>query len=109
MSWDPAVSSMTAEVLQGLRPELVTKILKLERELYSMPLVITSGYRAGDAGEHGKGLAVDVRVTGGFQRRTLTHVALDVGIRRIGVYDKHIHLGMSVDLPGPVLWTGVSQ
>lgn len=30
------------------------------REAVGMPIYITSGYRSGDSGQHGKGLAVDV-------------------------------------------------
>jgi hypothetical protein len=39
--------------------QLLTK-LDAFREFIGVPIIITSGYRAGDKGEHGRGLAADI-------------------------------------------------
>lgn len=91
----------------------------LKRELH-----VTSGQRkvsgkllaGGTQSEHEYDPAegVDIRVKNGYERCQVVETALEVCNRmklpkRIGVYDKHVHLGIGKDKPQPVMWSGVSK
>ena len=89
-------------------------VLDLVRERAGVPFVITSDYRPGDPRAHGHGLAVDIADDQGHDgisstfRFKVVRAALQMGVRRIGVYDKHVHLDCWEDGPQEVLWTGFS-
>ncbi len=74
----------------------------------AFPIEITSGYRDDDS-SHNTRDAADIRVYNGWQRYTLVRLALQHGFKRIGVYDKHIHLDIRTDRPRPVIWQGTSK
>lgn len=57
----------------------------------------------------GKAKGVDLGVKGGAQRMQLVRVLLSLGIKRIGVYNKHIHFDTDGNLPQDVMWAGVSK
>lgn len=78
------------------------------REAAGMPFSISSHYRPGDSGAHGRGLAVDIRARGSAQRMTIVRALLDQGFPRVGVYDAHIHADIDASLP-PGMWAGVSK
>ena len=92
----------------GLRHELRTELEKLEGNL-SFRLHINSGLRSDKHSSHQRGLAADIRVTGGWERREVVKAALEQGFERIGVYDHHVHLDIDPDRPRPVLWSGISR
>lgn len=102
------------EKLAGLNPAFVAILTKIAEKL-PFDLVITEGVPASKEGshvkesEHFEGLAVDLRVRSGWERYEILRRALETGIKRIGVYNAHVHLGASVTLPRPVIWAGTSK
>ena len=101
------------EKLASLDPAFQEILTRISVKL-PFPLYITEGVPASKEGshvkesEHFEGLGVDVRVKGGWERHTIVKAALEEGLKRIGVYNAHVHLGMSKTLPSPVLWVGKS-
>lgn len=79
-------------------------MLDLARFRAGIPFVITSSYRAGDKGAHGKGMAVDIRCWDGNARALILRALIWTGFRRIGIYPRHIH----ADIQGghPNYWLG---
>ena len=72
------------------------------------PFIITSSYREGDNGEHGSGEAVDIRVRGSKEREDVFESLKKAGFTRRGVYDKHVHAGVSTTRPQGI-WGGISN
>jgi zinc D-Ala-D-Ala carboxypeptidase len=99
---------------KGLKPFLIYRLDAL-REEAGIPVVITEGVPASTTGshvadsEHFTGLGVDIRCADSNTRFKLLKAAFKVGFTRIGVYDKHIHVGVSLALPTEVTWVGVSK
>lgn len=83
-------------------------MLDAVRAISGTPLVITSSVRGGSA-EHSVGQAVDVRCHLSHDRFKIVKAALAAGFRRIGVYDRHVHLGIARELGQDVMWTGKSR
>lgn len=79
------------------------------REIAGVPFKITSSFRDGDLGAHGRGYAVDVRCRTSRARFHILRGAIEAGFRRIGVYDRHIHLDDDPSLPDAVVWWGMSS
>ena len=97
-------------------------LLQAIRTVYGRPMVISSGYRSKNhsvekgkklPGEHTFGLAADILING-MDALTLVHIALSMGIRRIGINQvgemrkRYIHLGMgnrSFDRMPPAIWS----
>ena len=107
----------TDSEVDKLDQRLVDK-LDRARNLSGMPFLITSGYRTPDeniqAGglqdsAHCSGLAVDLRCSDGIQRYKILSALLDVGFKRIGCYDRHIHVDLDETKPQYVIWTGESK
>jgi uncharacterized protein YcbK (DUF882 family) len=82
------------------------------RHVCGFPFTITSGYRdkthpeeLGKAvpGQHNRGVAADVRVTGGMQRRKIVEMAFVVGFTGIGVSKGFVHLDKRNTQP--MLWS----
>ena len=109
--------------VEGLEAEFVARLEKA-RHHAGVPFVITSGKRDADANAtaggvqdsaHLQGRAVDLRSTSSRTHFKIVEGAIFAGIKRIGVYrnqsgsPSHIHLDDSPDLPGEVLWLGVSS
>lgn len=85
------------------------------RRKAARPIYVTSSFREGDPKSHGRGWAVDIadnrqgkNCSSGW-RYAVVKAALGSGFRRIGVYDRHIHIDMDPDLPAPVMWWGESK
>jgi hypothetical protein len=101
------------EKLASLNPTFQETLTRISAKL-PFPLYITEGVPASKEGshvresEHFEGLGVDVRVKGGWERYMVVKVALEEGIKRVGVYNAHVHLGASESLPSPVVWQGLS-
>jgi hypothetical protein len=94
--------------VEHLDPELVRR-LDEARGFAKVPFIITSGYREGDPRSHGRGLAVDIACTQSSRRMRIVSGAVLAGFRRIGVYDRHVHLDVDEKLPLDVMWWGVSK
>lgn len=84
------------------------RMVNTAEKLFGKPLRITSSYRQGDPLSHGKGLAVDIAITGGYERKSLALALHAAGFRRIGIYDKHIHADNDTTLP-EAWWVGTSK
>lgn len=92
--------------------EFVTLLDNL-RSRCGFPIIINSGYRTkehnkkvgGSANSsHLRGLAVDVKVVGNFERFCIIKHAIALKVTRIGVYKTFIHLDVDKSLPPNVIW-----
>lgn len=90
------------------RPELLGK-LQRARDIAGIPFVITSGVRPGDPKAHGGGWAADIRCNTSADRLKMLRALMKAGFKRIGIYNKHIHVDVWPDGPPNVAWVGVSQ
>ena len=95
------------EKLEGCKPELITALHDLEKIVGT--LIINSGFRAGDPLAHGKGEAADIDCRQSVTRYDILNWAIRYGIKRIGVYNLHIHIDFSKDAPQPVVWWDYSR
>lgn len=97
----------------GLNEVQASFVHKLDnlRYLCDFPFVITSGYRhathpaeakKATPGTHNRGIAADIAVNGGAQRRKLVEAALSMGFTGVGVADGFVHL--DIRNTTPVLW-----
>jgi len=85
--------------------------LNVLRKSCGFEFIINSGYRTRNhpiekikqtIGTHTLGIAADVRVTSGYQRRCIVAGAIRLGFRGIGVHKNFIHIDMR---KGPaVIW-----
>lgn len=91
----------------------VTFLRRLDdlREACGFPFIVQSGYRSvlhsveakkEKPGTHTKGIAADIRVTGGAQRRLLVQKALEMGFTGVGVAKSFVHV--DIRKTTPVLW-----
>lgn len=101
----------------GLTKDLMFK-LERAREFFGHPIIITSGYRDPEKNEsaggvkdsaHTTGQAVDIRCHDAELKYKLAWALGCAGFRRIGVYDKHIHVDTDSAKPSPSFWTGKSK
>ena len=92
---------------------LLVDLLDEARKYAGTPFVITSGIRApsgpDDTSSHVTGKAVDIRAPTSRQKFQIVESLLLVGINRIGVYDRHIHVDTDRSKPAGVMWVGVSR
>ena len=79
---------------------------------------ITSGYRSAQENQevggvpdsaHVKGLGVDLAADNSTDRCQILKGLFAVGFKRIGVYDKHIHVDDDKTKPQDVIWIGLSK
>ena len=103
--------------IRGLNHTLVD-MLDRARDLTTVPMIITSGYRSPTENEavggvrdsaHESGLAVDLKNIDGNACFQIVKALLGVGFKRIGVYNYHIHTDIDESKPQSVIWTGVSH
>ena len=97
---------------------MLGRMLDYMRTKYGSPITITSSYRA-HTGERSsahevdaRGLwqGVDIRVSTSRSRFGLVGAALKAGFRRIGVYNRHIHLDIAEEgFAQDVIWLGQSK
>lgn len=85
---------------------VLLQMLDFARSLAGVPFVISSSFRAGDSGSHGRGLAVDLKCSFSADRYKILEALFRVGFRRIGVYRHHIHCDVDPDLDQGVFWYG---
>ena len=97
-------------------PALVERLQRI-RDAMLMPIRITSGYRCPTyndkiGGEkhsaHTTGEGVDVMIPSNHYRYLFLEEALRWFLR-IGIYDRHIHVDVSGELPRPRCWIGWSK
>ena len=93
-----------------IKDDLVHKLDEL-REACGFPLKINSGYRdkthpieakKKQPGTHNKGIAADIAIRDGVQRKRIVEEALKLGFAGIGVANSFIHVDIRQDTP--VLW-----
>ena len=107
--------NFTASEVEGLTDEMKL-LLQAVRTAAGVPIMITSGLRPGDTkSEHSLGMGVDISdnlkgepITSPWRLKVVKAAILS-GCRRIGVYDRHIHIGCSQSHPQDVMWQGVSE
>ena len=82
------------------------------REACGFPFIVTSGYRSpnhpieakkSSPGAHAQGIAADIAVNGGAQRRKVVHSAIILGFKGIGVAKSFVHVDTRESTP--VMWT----
>tara|TARA_B100000497_G_C7618318_1_gene371450 strand:+ start:430 stop:777 length:348 start_codon:yes stop_codon:yes gene_type:complete len=90
--------------------EFIYKLDEL-REACGFPFIVTSGYRSpkhsiearkSSPGTHAQGIAADIRVAGGTQRRLIIEKALEMGFGGVGVAKSFVHV--DIRTTAPVLW-----
>lgn len=103
--------------LRGLDPRLV-EMLARARGLAKVPFRITSGFRTSAENQaaggvmdsaHTRGLAVDLACFDSRARMRMMSALLVAGFRRIGCYNRHIHVDIDEMMPQDVLWVGESH
>ncbi len=81
------------------------------REACGFPFIVVSGYRSKDhsvearknkPGTHTQGIAADIAVRGGSQRRLVVDKALELGFSGIGVAKTFVHVDIRETTP--VMW-----
>lgn len=91
-------------------PEFIRKVDEL-RSAVGRPLYVTSGYRSpnhsieakkAQPGTHAQGIACDIKVSGGAERRELVKHAFYLGFTGIGVAKTFVHVDTRTTTP--VLW-----
>lgn len=91
-------------------PEFIHSLDEL-REKCGFPFTITSGYRSErhsieaakqTPGTHAQGIAADIAVANGTQRRSIIKNALELGFGGIGVAKTFVHVDIRTQ--EPVVW-----
>ena len=94
-----------------IQDEFVKKLDEL-REACGFPFIVTSGYRSpnhpieakkSSPGTHAQGIAADIAVNGGVQRRKIVHSAIILGFKGIGVDKSFVHVDTRKGTP--VMWS----
>tara|TARA_R110000822_G_scaffold200107_4_gene337741 strand:- start:1589 stop:1930 length:342 start_codon:yes stop_codon:yes gene_type:complete len=94
-----------------MKPKFLEKIDEL-RDRCGFSFFIVSGYRCPwhpaemkkeKPGTHSRGIAADIRVSGGNDRYILVQKALEMGFTGIGIAETFIHLDTRSDTP--VIWS----
>jgi uncharacterized protein YcbK (DUF882 family) len=108
----------TDEEVEGLNYGLVAR-LDAARTLCGFPIIITSGLRTPEQNSavggvpdssHVLGLAADIQVPVGQNEREKLIWALGrVGFKRLGLYNRHIHLDIDKSKAQNIVWFGVSH
>jgi len=97
----------------NLMDQKLIQILDDIRETINRPIIVTSGYRTPShniavgglpGSEHLVGCAADIGCRESALRFTILKMAIDLGIKRIGLAKTFIHLGTSLTHPSPNTW-----
>jgi len=105
--------------LDRISPVLASR-LDYMRLLYGAPIKVTGSWRAtgedGRISEHqenidGEWEGVDIACRSSRERFGLLRAAFQANFERIGIYDKHLHLGVATArrFPQEVSWLGKSR
>lgn len=108
---DPRLFFCSHTNFPGIDYNFVHQLDRL-RQTAGIPFYITSGYRSAShpaevkkttPGTHNQGIAADIAVGNGQDRRTIVAAAIKLGFKGIGVAEDFVHVDMRA---GPaVLWT----
>lgn len=113
----PNYHFFTDKEVEGLDKELCA-MLDWARGRAAIPFNITCGLRTPDHNTtvggvqdsaHLKGLGVDLACDTASDRFLMVQALMLAGFKRIGVYDKHVHVDRDNSLPQLVMWTGISH
>ena len=95
-----------------MEDDFISKLDHL-RAVLGWPMIVTSGYRSlahsaeinkpSGGGYHTKGIAADIKVSGGKQRHDILKHSTALGFTGIGVAKTFIHLDTREDTP--VVWS----
>jgi len=105
-------SAMPTSVRNNIENKLKPPLNKI-RAKYNKPMSINSGYRSVNYNasiggvsnsEHLYGLACDVSIHNGNDRFLLTKWALYYDVRRVGISNNFIHIGVSTAHPQEQIW-----
>ena len=97
---------------EGIDPELVYEMDRL-RELFGLPITITSGYRCPDhpltkdrqSSSHAIGLACDISIKSSRERYMLLDIIFTHDLFcRIGIGDNYLHLDLDKDKSQMLVW-----
>ena len=109
------MENFKAEKVAGLTDRMKVMLQAL-RYIVDEPIYITSGLRSSDTdSEHSLGMGVDISDNNRGEdissrwRYKVMKAAYGLGFRRLGDYDRHVHLGVSTSHPQDVEWRGVSS
>lgn len=89
------------------------RLLDKLRERVGFPMIVNSGFRTHyhnrkvggvASSSHTRGLAVDIKIKGNYERFKIVSEALKLGINRIGVYKTFVHLDVDKSLVENVIW-----
>lgn len=98
--------------LEQMAPSLLTTLVQL-RKLVGSPLVITSAIRCNahnirvqgaKTSAHLTGHAVDISCTSNHLRWQIVTRALELGVTRIGIYQRFVHIDVKPSAPQEVIW-----
>jgi len=102
----------TEEEVSGLDKEFVHR-LDWARDIADVPFVLTETVASGGSHKentaHQRGLAVDIRCHDSYTRFRILLSLYHVGFKRIGIYDRHVHVDGDTSLPQQVAWLGKSN
>lgn len=101
MIWKAGISDL------GLNREFLAK-LRLAEKFAGFDFVVTSAFRQGDEKCHGYGKAVDLACIHSGERWRIDEAIRKAGFRRLGLYDKHVHVDGCSAMAQKVLWLGRS-
>lgn len=92
-----------------LTPQMKAVVKELEDKIGKV--TITSGARNGKGtSAHNAGLAVDLRAWDGKTKYAIVNAALELGIKRVGIYDRHVHIDIdSTKTHQNTIWLGKSK
>ncbi len=94
-----------------IKPDFIETLDQLRGDC-GFPFVISSGYRSPKhsieaakekPGTHTQGIAADIAVSDGAQRRIIVEKALELGFNGIGVAKTFVHVDIRTTTP--VIWT----
>ena len=99
---------------EGIKDDLVIH-LQLVHDLLPIHrvMIVTSGYRCEkhnkevggvEDSAHKKGLAADIKYDGASHKFMLIKAFIQVGFKRIGIYDNSIHVDLDEAKPQKVIW-----
>lgn len=97
-----------------ISPHMQALVSKMEKML-SHGMIITSGVRCekcnasvGGArnSAHLRGLAVDIKAQTGLEKYEIVATAITLGVRRIGIYEDHVHIDIDDSLLQNMMWIG---
>lgn len=107
---DPALFFCSHTGRRGIEPAFLSRLDEL-REACGFPFIVTSGYRhethpveakKNEPGTHSLGIAADIAIRGGAQRRKIVEQALRLGFNGIGVARTFVHVDIRDSQP--VMW-----